>query len=156
MEVGNKTYLFKDSPYFGEEERIIGDFTSNNHTYNEISIGEYGDGEVWFIDRTNSNNSVLAYENGVVANGYNSITFANNVTLSASDYQILNWIFDENIPTRTLWITYQGVRQKGKINGKLKGTITVNGIAYPFDNTEPQELLPSNTLYPSETLYPRN
>lgn len=135
VDVSNKTYHIKDDPYFAEGERIVGDFTSADHQFHEISIDIYeGDLEIWYIDRTDPDGSVLAYANGTWEIEYRYITFGENVSLSESDYRTLTWAYDEYIEPKILRITYQGVTKLGKQNGQLRGTIAYEGGVYPFDN----------------------
>lgn len=135
VDVSNKTYHIKEDPYFTDGERIIGDFVSSNHEFNEISIAEYGDGiEIWYIDRDSPDDSVLAYANNTWEIEYRYLTFNDNVELSDSDFQALNWAYDEYIEPRMLRIHYGTKVMAGSINGKLRGSVTYGGVAYPFDN----------------------
>lgn len=135
VNVSNKTYHIKDTPYYTSGERIVGDFVSANHQFHEISIDTYeGDLEIWYLDRNDPSGSVLAFANGTWEIEYKYITFNNNVLLSDEDFQRLTWAYDEYIPTRELYATYQGVRKPMKINSMLKGTFAYGGTAYPFEN----------------------
>lgn len=135
MDVSNRTYHIKEDPYFAEGERIVGNFTSANHQFHEISIDTYeGDLEIWYLDRNNPDGSVLAYANGTWEIEYRYITFNDNVSLSDSDYQTLTWAYDEYIEPRRLRFIYQGTTLPGSMNSKAKGSIAYQGKAYPFDN----------------------
>lgn len=135
MNVSNKTYHIKENPYFATGERIIADFVSANHEFNELSIGEYeGDTEIWYIDRDDSSASVLAYANGQWEIEYRYITFGNNVDLSNSSYQVLTWAYDEYIEPKRLRIIYSGQTKLAKINGMLKGSFACEQGVFPFDN----------------------
>lgn len=137
MNVSNKTYYIKENPYFTDGERIVGNFTSANHLFHEISIDQYeGDFEIWYIDRNNPDGSVLAYANGTWEIEYRYITFGDNVDLSMSDYQALIWAYDEYVESKELRISYNGVTKKATLNGKSKGSITYQGQAFIFDNTK--------------------
>lgn len=135
MDVSNRTYHIKENPYFVDGERIIGNFTSANHQFHEISIDEYdGDLEIWYLDRNNPDGSVLAYANGTWEVEYRFITFGSNVQLSDSDFVALNWAYDEYIEPRRLRFIYQGTILPGTINDRVRGSISYQGVAYPFDN----------------------
>ena len=151
MDVSNRTYHIKEDPYFVDGERIVGNFTSANHQFHEISIDEYdGDLEIWYLDRNNPDGSVLAYANGTWEIEYRFITFGSNVQLSDSDFSTLTWAYDEYIEPKRLRVTYQGQTKLAKLNGKLRGSLTYDSQAYPFDNrakwSTPTITLNENTL----------
>lgn len=135
VDVSNKVYHIKDNPYFIDGERIVGDFVSANHTFNEISVDIYeGDLEIWYIDRADSSASVLAYANGTWEIEYRYITFAANTQLSDSDFNAFINAYDEYIEPRTLRNIYQGVTKIGSLSNRMRGSVTYQGQTYPFDN----------------------
>lgn len=134
MDVSNKTYRIKDIPSFQDGEKIVGDFVSANHLFNEISIQYENGWEIYYLNRNDPDNPVHVYVNGIWDIEYCYLTFEDDVDLEDDDFQALTGAYDE-YPNRLRFI-FNGQTNIGKPNDILKGSITWENVTYLFDNRE--------------------